>query len=134
MYNFKISVLLFVLLNFTSACTESSLIPESENQIHGVWIDESWNENIRILKRSDEFQEDKYGFMIFSSGKFIERKNSGWCGTPPIAYANFEGEWEFVEDDILKIEVGFWGGVTEFKFRIVSVSFNELQIEYIYDN
>jgi hypothetical protein len=134
MYNMKISALLYVLLIFTSACRESPLIPENENQIYGVWIDESWSDNTRILKRSDEFQQDKYGFMIFSSGKFIERKNSGWCGTPPIAYENFEGEWEFEEDDILKIEVGFWGGVAEFKFRIVSISFNELQIEYIYDN
>ena len=52
--------------------------------IVGTWIEEAYMGDTILLKRAGELDEHKYGFVLKQDGTFIERKNSGWCGTPPI--------------------------------------------------
>ena len=86
------------------------------------------------LERETELDQDKYGLIIEPSGKFTERKNSGWCGTPPITYANFDGNWEYSIDSLLNIEVEYWGGMTNYKMEILSIKDDELVVKFIYNN
>ena len=76
----------------------------------------------------------QYGFIIGKDGSFIERKNAGWCGTPPITYKNFEGTWEAVSDSLLEITVGYWGGTINYQMRIVNVDNEMLRIRYLFSN
>ena len=85
-----------------------------------------------LLKRAGELDEHKYGFVLKQDGTFIERKNSGWCGTPPIAYANYEGTFEVVSDSLLNITVGYWGGMMTYQIRVVSLDQEDLAIKYLY--
>ncbi len=127
----KIILLLFIsLIVACSSCTES----QDEDVLHNVWVaqDEDFR-NLKTLKSADEFDKNKYGFKILSDGVFIERKNSGWCGTPPIAYSNFYGAWEKLSEDTLEVVVEFWGGIEVYKMEILSVNEDELIINYIYD-
>ena len=100
--------------------------------IVGTWVDNGYEESMTFLKRSEDLDESKYGFTIQQDGTFIERKNSGWCGTPPIAYDNFDGTWEAVSDSLLTITVGYWGGTLTYQIRIVSLDYENLQIRYLY--
>jgi len=84
------------------------------------------------LDRSEQLDPFKYGFTINDDGTFIERKNAGWCGTPPISYDNFEGTWEAVSDSLLEITVGYWGGTMTYQIRIVSLDGDNLAIRYLY--
>ncbi len=98
----------------------------------GTWVQEGYMGDTTLLKRMSALDEHQYGFTIVEDGTFIERKNSGWCGTPPIAYANYDGTWKALSDSLLNITVGYWGGVMTYQIRIVSLSEQNLAIKYLY--
>jgi len=100
--------------------------------IVGTWVEEGYRGDTTLLKRAGKLNEVKYGFTINEDGTFIERKNSGWCGTPPISYANYDGSWEAVSDSLLNITVGYWGGMMTYQIRVVSLNGEDLAIKYLY--
>jgi len=99
--------------------------------IVGTWIEDGQQGDTLFLERSGSFDKEKYGFTLNDDGTFVERKNAGWCGTPPITYDNFEGTWEAVSDSLLDITVAYWGGVMTYQIRIVSLDMEELAIRYL---
>jgi hypothetical protein len=126
--------LLFVMVILVS-CEKELLEMDAlgENAgIVGTWIEEGYKGDTTLLKRAGKLNEDAYGFTLNEDGSFIERKNSGWCGTPPIAYDNYGGTWEAVSDSLLNITVGYWGGMMTYQIRIVSLSNEDLAIKYLY--
>ena len=128
--NILLILISIILIVSCSICTE----PKSASDIYSVWVDYKDDyANPRVLTLSNKLDENKYGFIIESDGTFIERKNAGWCGTPPIYYENFNGSWKYISDDVLEITVDFWGGIDTFKIEIVSIDEYELKINYIYD-
>jgi hypothetical protein len=104
----------------------------SNASIVGTWIEDEQRGDTLLLQRSGAFDKEKYGFTINDDGSFIERKNAGWCGTPPITYDNFEGSWEAVSDSLLDITVAYWGGMMTYQIRIVYLDAEELAIRYLY--
>ena len=106
--------------------------------IIGTWVEEIdislpvIEDGITRLKRTGELAESGYGFVIKADGTFIERKNAGWCGTPPISYDNFEGSWEPLSDSLLDITVAYWGGILTYQMRIVSLQEDKLGIRYLF--
>ena len=100
--------------------------------IIGTWIEEGTMGDTTLLKRAGELDEHKYGFVLKQDGTFIERKNSGWCGTPPIAYADYEGAFEVVSDSLLSITVAYWGGMMTYQIRVLSLGTEDLAIKYLY--
>lgn len=100
--------------------------------IVGTWVREGYQGDTTLLKRAGKLSEVTYGFTINEDGSFIERKNSGWCGTPPISYANYDGSWEALSDSLLNITVGYWGGMMTYQIRIVSLQGEDLAIKYLY--
>ncbi len=98
----------------------------------GIWVQEGYKGDTALFKSAPKLDDNKYGFILGEDGSFVERKNSGWCGTPPISYANYEGSWEAVSDSLLSITVGYWGGVMNYQMRIVSLKGEELAIKYLY--
>ena len=100
--------------------------------IVGTWNQEGSRGDTLFLKRAGDLDEQSYGFTIQEDGTFIERKNSGWCATPPITYANYKGTWEVLSDSLLSITVDYWGGVMTYQIRIVSLNAEDLAIRYLY--
>ena len=117
------------------SCEKELLVMDAlgeNSSIVGYWIEEGYRGDTTLFKRAGELDKVKYGFTINEDGTFIERKNSGWCGTPPIAYANYDGTWEAVSDSLLNITVGYWGGMMTYQIRIVSLDGENLAIKYLY--
>lgn len=104
-----------------SSCTHLPSEPAGSTTIVGTWVLEKYEDNATLMRRSQDLDPTNYGFVIAADGKFVERKNAGWCGTPPISYTNFNGTWEAQKDTVLSIEVGFWGGRTTYEMDILSV-------------
>jgi hypothetical protein len=104
----------------------------SNAAIVGTWIEDGQKGDTLLLQRNGAFDKEKYGFTINEDGTFIEHKNAGWCGTPPITYDSFDGTWEAVSDSLLDITVAYWGGVMTYQMRIVSLDVEELAIRYLY--
>ncbi|HDS08100.1 MAG TPA: hypothetical protein ENO05_10790 [Bacteroides sp.] len=120
---------------FLASCAEMDepreMLGENE-EIVGTWVEESLEDQVTTMKRAENLAQDRYGFIIREDGTFVERKNAGWCGTPPISYDNFEGTWEALSDSLLDITVGYWGGTMTYQMRIVSLDKEYLRIRYLY--
>lgn len=111
--------------------------PEMENLgqntgIVGTWVEVGQDGGRMWLSRSGELDPDRYGFTLRENGDFIEHKNAGWCGTPPITYAEYEGSWFAVSDSLLEVTVGYWGGTMTYQMRIVSLDEEQLSIRFLY--
>ena len=110
----------------------------TNSTILGTWIeadmDEAMYVETHLMKRAEALAEDRYGFILKGDGTFVERKNAGWCATPPISYANFDGEWKAQSDSILKITVGYWGGTMSYEMHIVSLEGDLLEVDFIYES
>ena len=127
-------VFLMVLVLMVSCEQESMELDAlgSNASIVGTWIEDEYQGDILFLQRNGNLDKEKYGFTIHDDGTFIEHKNAGWCGTPPISYDSFDGTWEAISDSLLDITVAYWGGMMTYQMRIVSLDAEELAIRYLY--
>jgi len=129
----RILFLLFMVLMVSCEKNTMDLAALGENSdIVGTWTEDEYKGDTLLLNRSGKLAADRYGFTLEDDGTFIEHKNAGWCGTPPITYDNFDGTWEAVSDSLLNITVAYWGGVMTYQIRIVSVDGARLAIKYLY--
>jgi len=122
----KLILFLFPVLLF-SCEKELELLIQNSDELMGSWTNQVVNDTIMEFTKADSLNNNDYGFEFKPNQVFIERKNSGWCGTPPIAYADFEGTWQR-QDSILIIIVEYWGGTADYKWEISSVDENRLKI------
>lgn len=124
---------------FVAACGQPTAPTEDTytfSALYGTWVWAGYGEeNVVILKRSSELDDSLYGLIIrphgpviLTRGELTERKSAGWCGTPPTTYADYEGEWKALSENLLEIAVGYWGGTTSYQMEIVSLSSDELKI------
>jgi len=131
----KVKLVFLMLLGMLFSCEKQVIELDALGEnvgIVGTWNQEGSRGDTIFLKRAGDLEEHAYGFTIHGDGTFTERKNSGWCGTPPIAYANYEGTWAALSDSLLNIKVGYWGGVMTYQIRIVSLDAEDLAIRYLY--
>jgi len=117
------------------SCQKEASTPEDLGRnrgIVGTWVEDSLLGDVKTLYRAGDLDPDQYGFVIGEDGSYVERKNVGWCGTPPITYSNFEGSWTALSDSLLSITVGYWGGTMTYQLRILTVDDQYLEIRYLY--
>jgi hypothetical protein len=100
-------------------------------EIFGYWANPVYTDTSVTYTRTSFLPDNDYGFLIQERNKFVEHKNIGSCGTPPIVYGIYEGTWTMAEDT-LKINVGFWGGTTSYTWLILNVDNKSLSIKQIY--
>lgn len=115
----KILLLLFVITLIGCEETIESKVDSSDPLI-GSWINPQYMDTLWRYERADALQDDCPGFTFKAEGLFVERKNAGWCGTPPITYANFNGSWT-MQDSLITVTVDYWGGEADYQWRIISV-------------
>jgi hypothetical protein len=128
------NLILFTTLLFLSfGCSKDNNQIDPDNLLIGVWNFSESNNNDNIYIRSSEFIED-HGYKFNGDGTLTERQNSGWCGTPPITYANYPGTWNLINDTLISLDVGYWGGTTKYKLDIQSVDSDFLIVSFIPEN
>ena len=124
----KISLIALLISLTLIACEkEKDQINTDTNKLIGSWINPHYNDTLVTFERFNRLKDNAYGFSIKYNSKFIERKNSGWCGTPTISYSDYEGNWT-QKNSIISITVGYWGGIVDYKWKIVSIDENNLTI------
>jgi hypothetical protein len=123
----KVFLLVGFLITLSSSCTKEGIKIDPDNLLIGTWAYSGYKDDASIFTRSQEFT-DNHCYRFNSVGTLIERKNSGWCGTPPISYADYQGTWEILDDTLILINVGYWGGLIFYKLDIESVSSDTLKV------
>jgi hypothetical protein len=121
--------MIFLLACSLFACEKNNEnTPGTDVLLIGSWFNPQYNDSIVIYERSKGLVDNEYGFSFNGDNSFIERKNAGWCGTPPISYADFDGTWTR-NDSIVEITVGYWGGTAEYSWKILAVDGASLKLE-----
>ena len=103
---------------------------------HPVYADNAEGKAIIFYERTNKLPVDSNGIEFIKNGSLIERKNAGWCGTPPVTYSNYSGNWHTQNENII-ITVDYWGGMEHRIWKIIDVTETTLKIEVIlqeYDN
>ncbi len=96
----------------------------------GSWYNPQYNDSIVTFERSGGLVDNEYSFSFNEDKTFIERKNAGWCGTPPISYADFDGIWS-KNDSTIEINVDYWGGTADYTWKLVSIDATNLKIIFL---
>jgi hypothetical protein len=107
---------------------EKFTLKSSEDLLVGHWSDQQYRDTIEIFTRKVNLPEDEFGFSLYPDGSILERKNSGWCGTPPISYGDFNGTWSRENDSVVAVEVDYWGGKMKYKMEIRKLSETKLEV------
>ncbi|MDI6765425.1 MAG: hypothetical protein QME52_01130 [Bacteroidota bacterium] len=131
-----IGLLLLLPILYLTSCKEKATEPKSSYDIYGSWVFKGHHDSITVMQKTSGLDSNNYGFIIYPDGNFLERKNAGWCGTPPISYANYSGHWKSKETNTLKIDVGYWGGQTSYIMQITTqnIRFDNTTIDRIVKN
>ncbi|MFC3199914.1 hypothetical protein ACFOET_20005 [Parapedobacter deserti] len=76
-----------------AACSKNDLAIDPNNPLLGTWVQAGSEENAVIYTRASRLKNDDYGMIFQANGQVVMRQIAGWCATPPVAYANYEGRW-----------------------------------------
>jgi hypothetical protein len=123
----RLCLFVFFLSSFFYSCSRDEIKIDPDNLLLGIWNYSNYQDNASIFSRSQEFS-DNHCYKFNSDGTLIERKNAGWCGTPPISYADYPGTWTVLNDTLIQINVGYWGGSMSYRLDIESVRSDSLKV------
>jgi hypothetical protein len=123
----KLTLPAIILILFLFSCTKDKIEIDPDNPLIGVWNYSAYKNNVQVYSRSLEFS-DNPGYKFSIDGTLLERKNSGWCGTPPISYSDYPGTWIILNDTLIRIEAGYWGGSMIYNLDIEAVSSDSLKV------
>ncbi len=128
---FVFSIIIFSIVIIGCSDDNASQPEEKlESKLLGIWSDGTTVESFYVYKKQKKAPQNDYYIQLLPNNKLIEHKNSGWCGTPPISYATYNGKWT-LKDSLIDIEVPYWGGMMYIKWKIVQVDNQALKIEWI---
>jgi hypothetical protein len=127
-----LKALLISLVLILSSC-ENDDFSAGFDALQGNWIVEEYADSIRIFSKVSKMPADNY-CLAFDANNIIEQKNSGFCGTPPISYARYDGKWKVSADSVLTINTTFWGGDVDYSWKVLWVSSNKFSVKVLKEN
>ncbi|MCH7408657.1 hypothetical protein MM239_04565 [Belliella sp. DSM 111904] len=113
-------LLAFLFLVFFASCVEDEFLGDGEFPI-GNWTISERHENGFSLIRNESLPENTYGYSFHKNGKMTSRTIAGFCGTPPVIYADYSGNWSN-RGSIFNLNMGFWGGRNVQEWKVVSTN------------
>ena len=125
----KTTLLLGLILILVYSFRLHRLQSDNEKMIIGIWVFHNHENQISAYKKKKKFDNKEGGIEFKENGLLIKRQNSGWCGTPPIDYGNFDGTWESTSDSTLTIRYKYWGGEAEQDLLIKKLTKTELHFK-----
>ena len=119
--------LLALLISFALVSCKKDENPSANGNpnLVGNWINPQYNDTIVTYDRAQNLVKNQYGFTFKSDNTLIERQLSGWCGTPPISTADYDGTWTW-NDSIVNITAGYWGGNVDYTWKVLKL--NDLKL------
>lgn len=134
--SFYYTLLLFSLVGLSSCENDIELKSDETELLIGHWISPVYIDTLVQYTRAEALKENDYGISFNPGNSLVERQNAGWCGTPPISFANYNGTWSKT-GNIIDVCVDFWGGKATHTWKVIAIDPNILTIypvksEYIY--
>lgn len=112
-----------------AACTSTSEPDpgaESHGSLVGVWVfEDETDDGAKVYTRAAALSGERSGYEFGLHGG-LKVRTAGWCGTPPLTWANLDGLWDEVDPGLLKIRHAWRGAPRQFELEIISVSARRL--------
>lgn len=119
---------IFTILTIISCNKSDDIYIDENDMLFGNWINPVYEDSTTVFTRAIELKKDGYGISFLKNNKFIER-HSGWCGTPPLSFSNYEGNWK-KNNAIIEISMdNGMTGMTTYYLKIISLNENTLIVE-----
>ncbi|GGD13783.1 lipocalin-like domain-containing protein [Hyunsoonleella pacifica] len=115
--------ILICCINMKCESNEDDLI-DASNLLIGNWSEVQYDKENITFKRQNSLPENTYGISFRAKGNLVER-SSGWCGTPPLHFSDYNGTWELTENVITITQNHF---PNNYVWRIISVTETELVV------
>lgn len=126
----QLVLVLFVTLAFFSCKKDEKPVLTGNDNLIGTWINPWYEDTLITYSKSDALVENEIGFTFNANNKLISRQNNSWCGTPPIVTADYTGTWNW-NDSVVEISVGYWGGTSDFSWKVVTLNEQKLVVAVI---
>ena len=122
-----------------TGCEKQETDLEDSDNIIGCWANPVYEYDIYpqaviCYERVNALPANSPSIKFLNDGTLIERKNTGWCGTPPITYSDFSGNWQMENNNDIKINVAYWGGMEQKIWKIIDITTDSLRIEINVEN
>ncbi len=124
---------LLVLLIVTSiGCdtADDSIQINDSDKLVGHWINPVYTDSELKLQRGKSLKNDAYGLSFLRESNCIER-SSGWCGTPPLIFADFQGSYKRKDALIIITMDNGMNGLEDIHWKIKILDDQYLVIERI---
>ena len=126
-----LKTVLFLLLVTTIGCSQNETIPINEsNKLIGYWINPVYTGSELQLTRASSLKSDGYGLSFLEKTQCVER-SSGWCGTPPLTFMDFQGTYSKNDSIIVIIIDNGINGTQNIKWVIKALDDKTLILERI---
>ncbi|WP_323027843.1 hypothetical protein [Gelidibacter japonicus] len=124
----KAFLFLFIIINIGCENDSNSILIDESDMLIGYWINPVYSDSGTTFERANRFKDDGYGVAFLTENISLER-SSGWCGTPPLIFADFQGKWK-KNDSIITITIdNGLGGVMDNHWKIKTLDEKHLVIE-----
>ncbi len=124
--NRKFLLLYFFLLSIVSCTSNDAEIPISDDLLIGSWVEPIYDGETTTFKRALALPENDYGISFNLNGVLVER-SSGWCGTPPLSFFDYTGQWQLEDSLILITQEHLYPN--NYAWRIISLTKTELVVK-----
>ncbi|MEZ5084434.1 MAG: hypothetical protein R2750_13465 [Bacteroidales bacterium] len=132
----KLLLVIFSIFFVLSACKKQEQEPEfinHPNYLLGSWVYTNIDNEVQIMRKLDNLIPDRYGFSVLPNGLFVERRNTGECGTGGnFIFKDNQGEWQRPEAFVYKVQVPFNETLLKYNILIDFVNNDSLRFRYDY--
>lgn len=119
---------LFLSVVLLSSCeSDQNLSNPLTEKLIGYWVNPVSTDTLITYTKASFLINDEYGFQFVEDHYFMERRNAGWCGTPPVVYADFDGNWT-IKDSIISVTLNHTEGLIYYVWQVISVDQNNLTL------
>lgn len=123
----KLILFILLVLSAAMACRKDEFKIDRDNLLIGTWINTNSVYDTVVYSRIGKFT-DSYCIRFNDDGSVLERRNAGFCGTPPITYADYNGSWKLINDTIMEVRSEYWGGISVNKYDIELLTPDSLKL------
>ena len=122
-------IVLFLSLVIGASCNDDNdgITIDENDQLIGSWINPISSDAELKFTRASALKKNAYGITFLQKSACVER-SSGWCGTPPITYFDYEGTWSR-KGNIITITID--NGMEAIQWEIKTLNDDYLIIEML---
>lgn len=126
-YFIIISILITSLLHLSTDLPNSN-----ESHLLGYWNLKKGNSiDGFIFKRAIEFKENRKGFHFKTNGLLVYNRNSQNCGMKPFRFKKFNGDWQLLNDNQLRINYAMYKDSIQEIYSFYFLKENSFQINLV---